>query len=341
MEARVNEPGLLLWNDISTNEFLELVDLAEQTGYSELWYTDARFQRDVYVGLALAAQRTKRMLLGPGVNDPYSRHPAMIAMAVATLDEVSGGRACLGLGSGGSGIKEMGIAQDRPVRALREAIELIRLMLGGEVVHYDGQMYRLNGTGLGFTPRRPAIPIFIATHSPQILALSGRLADGILLANIGRRRALEHAIAQVRTAESEVGREPGAVAIHLRLETCISDDEEGALRVLRQRLATRIVRTFPRWSYLEELEIVPTDAMRQVAEARDIGAMSNLLTAADVRSTTLAGTVDSVVQQLDELLIPEVKKITIRPMAFEGQRLSETVTRFISEVWPRLQRARV
>src|SRR5262249_40428485 len=88
------------------------------------WYTDIHFQRDCYMGLSLAAQHTRRLLLGPRVSEPYSRHPAQIASAIATLDDLSGGRAQLGLGIGtDSGVGQFGIAHERPVRALRESIE--------------------------------------------------------------------------------------------------------------------------------------------------------------------------------------------------------------------------
>src|SRR5512142_1569375 len=141
----------MLSDELATTDFLKLVELAERVGYGELWYTDQRFWRDAYQGLALAAQHSHALRLGPGVNDPYTRHPATIAMAIATLDEISGGRAQLGLGVGGSGIAEMRLPKDKPVRALREAIELIRAMLTGERVDYDGEIFHLDGGRLGFT----------------------------------------------------------------------------------------------------------------------------------------------------------------------------------------------
>jgi len=336
LPAAANKPGLLLWSETPSRELAGLVELAEGLGYSELWYTDIRFQRDCYVGLALAAAHSDRILLGPGVSDPYSRHPALIAMAMATLDELSGGRVQLGLGTGGSGLAEMGVAKARPLTALREAIELIRAMLTGEPVAYRGELYQLSGAGLAFKPARPSIPIFIATHSPQTLALSGRLADGILLANLNRREAVEHATRIVRDAEAKAGREAGSVAVHLRLETCISDDEERAVAVLRRRFATRLTRSYPRWDYLEELGITASEAMTGAAAARDIAGVAATITDEHVRRTALVGSVESVVAQLQAVLTPQVARLTIRPMAIEGQEIAEIVTRFMQEVWPRL-----
>lgn len=338
LPAASARPGLLLWSETPTRELLDLVELAEALGYAELWYTDIRFQRDCYVGLALAAAHSQRILLGPGVSDPYSRHPAVIAMAMATLDELSGGRMQLGLGTGGSGLAEMGVTKQRPLAALREAIELVRSMLTGEPVDFRGEFYQLTGTGLGFRPVRPSMPIFVATHSPQTLAMSGRLADGVLLANLNRREAVEHATLVIREAEAKAGRPAGSVAVHLRLETCIADDEDRAVEVLRRRFATRLMRSYPRWDYLEELGIAPNEAMKGAAAARDVAGVAATLSDADVRRTALVGSPDSVVAQLEAVLTPDVTRVTIRPMAIEGQPVAETVTRFMQDVWPRLAR---
>ena len=104
--------GLLLFADHSLEELVRLARLCEQLGYGSFWYTDVRFGRECYVGLSAVAAHTRRVRLGPGVSDPYTRHPAMTAAAIATLDELSGGRAMLGLGVGGHGFRELGIESD-------------------------------------------------------------------------------------------------------------------------------------------------------------------------------------------------------------------------------------
>lgn len=330
-------PGLLLWSDISTDELIRLVELADSTGYSEFWYTDIRFFRDCYVGLALAARHSKTMLLGPGVSDPYNRHPALIAQAVASLHEASRGRGVVGLGTGVPlTLALTGQEQVKPVRALREAIEIIRQMFAGDSSDYRGELFQLLGGKLGFPLSGPPIPIFVATHSPQVLKLCGRLADGILLANLGRREAIENATAMVREGEAEAGRPAGSVAVHLRLETCISDDDASAVDVMRRRLAMRLVNTFPRWDFLGELGISATEDMREAAGRKDQAAVAALLHDDDVRASTLVGSVDKVVAHLKRILTPEVRKLTIRPLAVPGQQLEYTVAHFIEGVWPQI-----
>ena len=331
-------PGILLWSEPSVAEFLRLVALSEEAGYSELWYTDIRFETDAYELLALAAQNTKRMLLGPGVSDPYTRHPVMLASAMATLDQVSQGRAQVGIGSG-SQLDRLGMVQDRPVRALREAIEILRLFFAGEAVDYEGEIFQARRGKLNFKPQRTSIPIFVASHSRQVLKLCGRLADGVLLANLGRRDAVENALEHLHEGEREAGRPEGSVAVHLRLEACISDDEKSALDAMRGRLAARLTNSYPKWEYLEELGIDATQALKDAAATRNVAAVSSQLSDENVRSSTLAGSVEQVTAHLASVLTPDITKVTIRPLTYAGQPLDHTITKFIDEVWPAVERS--
>src|SRR5256885_14915649 len=105
--------------------------MAEATGYDDFWIADERFFREVYACLTLCALRTRRMRLGPCVTDPYSRHPALPAMAIATLDEIAGGRAVLGPGAGVGGVRGLGIDASRSAAALRGGGGLVRRLPAG------------------------------------------------------------------------------------------------------------------------------------------------------------------------------------------------------------------
>jgi len=324
----------MLSSELPTGELLELARLAEDLGYGQIWYTDQRFWRDCYVGLSQIASVTSHIKLGPGVNDPFTRHPALIAMAIATLDELSGGRALLGLGVGGSGIAQMKLPKQRPVRALRESIELIQLMISGQEVQYDGEIFTLDRGRLGFTPVRDHIPIYVATHGPQVLKLSAKMADGVLLGNMGRREAVQWATTTVREAEHAAGRELGQVRIHLRLEALISDDGDQALSVMRRRLAHRLIASYPTWDFLGgQRELMHPD-IEDAAQARDMARVHALLTDDDVRSNMLVGSPEAVAEQLSNVLTPDVGNVTIRPYSVPGMSQASTVRLFAEKVWP-------
>ena len=108
---------LLMLGNVPVAQMVERAKLAEANGYDTLWVADERFYREVYSTLAILAQHTTRVHLGTCVTDPFSRHPALTAMAIATLDEISNQRAILGFGAGISGFAELGIVRKKPAAA--------------------------------------------------------------------------------------------------------------------------------------------------------------------------------------------------------------------------------
>src|SRR5262249_53553507 len=119
--------------------------------------------------------------LGTMVTDPYTRHPALTAMAIATLDEVAQGRAILGLGAGVAGFTEMHIARRQPAQAMRETVAVVRQLLEGATVDLHGQVISLAHGRLDFQPRRARVPIYIASNGPLGLALAGEIAEGAVM----------------------------------------------------------------------------------------------------------------------------------------------------------------
>src|SRR5215813_6040965 len=172
---------LLLLGDVPVPWLIEGAKLAEANGYAVVWLADERFYREVYTSLGQIAAHTSMVLLGPCVTDPYSRHPALTAMAIATLDEISGGRGILGIGAGISGFAELGISRRKPARAISETIEVIRALLRGGSVDFQGQVINLDQGRLSFTPHRSAIPIYVASNGPLGQRVAGTIADGAIM----------------------------------------------------------------------------------------------------------------------------------------------------------------
>jgi 5,10-methylenetetrahydromethanopterin reductase len=127
------------------------------------------------------AAHTSNVLLGPCVTDPFSRHPALTAMAIATLDEVAGGRGILGIGAGISGFAELGIHRRKPARAIGETIEVIRALLRGGSVDFHGEVINLDQGRLSFMPHRSAIPIYVASNGLLGQRVAGAVADGAIM----------------------------------------------------------------------------------------------------------------------------------------------------------------
>jgi 5,10-methylenetetrahydromethanopterin reductase len=331
--------SVLLNAEYPTARLVELARVSEACGYRGLWYTDLRFAPDCFVGLAAVASATSQMFLGPGVVDPYTRHPSAIAGAVATLDEMTGGRAVLGLGVGGQGLPQLGLERRLPVAALREAVAMIRALLGGEEYEARGQVVSLGKARLAVRPVQPRIPIYFATHGAQVTRLAGEVADGVLVANTLNPAAF--AFYQERLAEgrARAGRPAGAVDVGLRVEACIAEDDEAAFAVMRRRVAARVLAQYPHWEYLEAIGLALPEAFTAIARRPGRGGAeaeaAPLLPREVVESMVLAGSPARCAEQLARGLVSGITHLTVRPHAAPGQDVAEVIRRFALEVVPR------
>ena len=228
---------LLLLGDVTVAQLVERARLAEASGYGVVWVADERFYREVYSCLGQLAAHTSRVLLGPCVTDPFARHPALTAMAIATLDEISGGRAILGIGAGISGFAELGIDRRKPARAIGEAIELISRLLRGETVDFRGDVIAFDHGRLSFPPIRPEIPIYVASNGPLGQRMAAELADGVIMEACASAAEIRAFRAAVESAARKAGRDPQAIRIIPRLNTCIAADGRAARDAVRPTVA--------------------------------------------------------------------------------------------------------
>ena len=333
--------GVLLFADFSLTELARLGRCCEDLGYRSLWYTDIRFGRECYLGLSAVASATSRILLGPGVTDPYTRHPAITAASIATLDELSAGRAVLGLGAGGQGFGELGIERRLPVAALRETVEIVRALLRGERVEYEGKVVSLDNGRLTFEPVRSEVPIYFATHGAQISRLAGKVADGVLIANTLLPRMLQFYMDRIAEGLRGAGREQQGFDFGLRIEACISGDYEAAFAVMRRRMANRLIGQYPHWEYLKELGVAMPPAFVDIAakkDARLTDEAASVMPRELVEHTVLAGDAQRVAEQLARVMRPEIGSLTIRPHAAPGEPLDEVIRAFAEDVMPRVER---
>lgn len=217
---------------------VELAVAAEGLGYERCWvYDEGLVTRDVYVTMATIAAATEHLALGPGITNPYTRHPAQTASAVASLDEASGGRAFLGIGAGGSlTLDPIGLERHRPLRAVREAIEVARALFGAIGVDHDGETVTLRSATMAYG--RPDIEIWLAGRGPKMLALGGTLADGVML-DFLHVDTIADSVDLVRDAGSRAGN-----PVRLCYSTAVVTDDE-ALEAVRPHMTYRLVDAPP------------------------------------------------------------------------------------------------
>ncbi len=179
-------------------DIVALAVSAEELGFDRCWvYDEGLITRDVHVVLAAIAAATASIELGPGITNPYTRHPAQTASAIASLDEMSGGRAFLGIGAGGSlTLDPIGLDRTRPLTAVRETIEACRALWQGEA-DMDGSTVQLRSATVDYG--RADIEVWLAGRGPKMLALGGAAADGVMLDFI-HKPSLGDYIERIRTA---------------------------------------------------------------------------------------------------------------------------------------------
>lgn len=218
-------------NDLDLATLTALARAAETGGFDQLWVSNDLFLRSCPVLLTTLAERTSRILLGSGILNPYSIHPAEIAMLAATLQEASGGRFLLGLGAGADEfLGWAGIERGRPLARTRDALVAIRALLTGGRPADTVPGWRAEGH-LRLPPS--PTPIYLGGMSPRMLALAGELADGAL----PLLYPPEHyptAVAQVRAGIRDADRE-------LDLPACVwvsvAADASAARRALAEKIA--------------------------------------------------------------------------------------------------------
>ncbi len=218
-------------------ELIECVRAADGCGYDSFWLPEA-WERESFSTLAQIAMQTERIGLGTGIINVFSRSPALIAMGAATVDEISGGRFRLGLGTSGARVIEdlHGIGFEKPLTRLREAIAIIRGLLSGERVDLDGECFKVARFKLGFKPVRADIPIYIAALSPKSLVQLGEIADGWLPTHWPRTE-LARGIAEIQAGRELSAHGVKQIDIAPFVNVVVSDDARRARDEARLPLA--------------------------------------------------------------------------------------------------------
>ncbi|PSP90241.1 TIGR04024 family LLM class F420-dependent oxidoreductase [Halobacteriales archaeon QS_4_69_34] len=221
----------------SVDALVEQAQLAEELGYERAWLPES-WGRNAAVVLAAIAGRTEAIGLGTSITPVYSRSPALIGQTAATLQEVSGGRFRLGLGPSGPLVIENwhGVDFERPLRHTRETVEIVRELLSGADVNYDGELFDLSGFRLRCEP--PGVPpeIDVAAMGPKAVELAGRFADGWHAVMFTREGIAERA-ADLRRGAELGERDPADVRTTFAVGCCVLEDRERARELARQHLA--------------------------------------------------------------------------------------------------------
>jgi 5,10-methylenetetrahydromethanopterin reductase len=245
MTPALPELGLRLSGALDPKRCVELARAADIAGFASVWFAENPFQRGVLATAGACAVATQRVRIGIGVVNPYTRHPVQIAMDFAALDELSDGRVVLGIGSGiAPPIARMGIANDRPVAAVREAIIIVRALLAGESVTMRGRVFALDGARLHFRPSRSDVPIYMAAGSERALRVCGEIADGLVVSNLTPPRLAARMTAMVAEAAAKARRPKPRVVQYAPCS--VRADGAAARDAVKQTIGETLTLLWPR-----------------------------------------------------------------------------------------------
>ena len=212
-------------NPEQTKELIKRIQIAESVGV-EAVYTAETWGRDQFSLLTQIALATSKIKIGTGIAPVFGRSPAVLAMTYATLDELSGGRVLIGLGTSGDRVIEHWHGQkfEKPLQRVKEYCDIINIILSGERLMYDGEIFKLQrGFKLLFEPVRKHIPIQIASISPKAIQQLGGFADGWQPIYWPKSKFKE-GMEAVRKGAVAAGRDPNSVKCVASLTTVINDD---------------------------------------------------------------------------------------------------------------------
>jgi 5,10-methylenetetrahydromethanopterin reductase len=339
--------GLRLPPCVPSADVADFARRAEAAGIDMVWIPDSQFLwRDVWATAALVADRTERVRIGTAVTNFETRHVAVTAGAVATLDELSDGRLTVGVGTGDSSVKTLGRAPTRLAR-MREQIDLLRSLVRGEEAtwerdgRYGGRPMRIR-----HAPGRD-LPVLMAASGPKALELAGEVADGVLLHSGLAPQLLERVVDHVRRGAERSGRSLDDLELWLASHSAVTPDSETAARLVKPLCVSAaqlgagpalravgieidvppvVAGVYPDVTHAEDWELAIEACDRYVDDdtARVFA-----------RNFTLAGTVDEIAERIETAAAHGIERFYV--LGQSSYELPTGLLEGLGELMPRLR----
>ena len=292
--------GIAFSGGASPAEIVDCVKLAEELRYESAWVAEGH-GGDQFAVLAACARETSRIGLGTSITSVFVRTAPTIAMAAATVDDLSAGRFILGIGSSHKVQVEAehGVAYAKPLTRIRETVAVIRALLRDGRVEYRGKTIRIGGFDLWFAPRQPEIPIYVSAVFEKMTELCGEIADGVILTRSALGTAAKVRQALVTGAARAV-RDPTAISITSLLPTVVAESRREAFDALRPGLAF-YAGFFPRYNRLMAEHGFAEEAAA-IAEAWSRGdrdAAERAVSDAMIDASSIAGTPEECREKIE------------------------------------------
>lgn len=292
--------GIAFSGGLTASEIADCAERAEALGYESVWVAEGH-GGDQFAVLAACALRTRRVRLGTAISSVFVRTAPTIAMAAAAVDELSGGRFVLGLGSSHrvQVEPEHGVEYSRPLARVRDTVAVVRALLRDGEAGHAGDTVRIERFDLWFEPLRREIPVYLSALFPKMTELCGEIADGVILTR-GTLASASTARAHVAAGAARAGRPAAAVEIASLLPASVASDRKDALAAARPGLAF-YAGFFPRYNRLLAENGFPDEAaaVAKAWAAGDTSGAERAVTDEMIAATGIAGTPAECRDRLD------------------------------------------
>lgn len=259
--------GISFQSDKSIPEYRELADIVDRYEFETVSVYQDLFFQPPWPALLQFAEHTTGPFVGPAVVNPYLSHPVLVAANLAVLDELSRGRAYLGVGRGAY-FDTIGVPQPRPLVAMREMVDMVERLLLGERRPYEGEIFHAAAdTHLRFPIPHRRLPVLIGGWGPRALALGGEIADMVKIGGCANPDSAATFRDYVRRGAEETGRNPDSIRLIYGAVTVVDRDARVAENVARRNAAMYV----PVAGRLDPTYAVPVEEMEAIEEALDRG----------------------------------------------------------------------
>ncbi|MFD1511678.1 5,10-methylenetetrahydromethanopterin reductase [Halomarina rubra] len=296
--------GIELTPEHPVDRVADLAASAEEHGFDTVFGSCHYNNRDPFAALTRVAGATETVRLGPGVANPFETHPVRLAGQVATLDELSGGRAVFGVGPGDpSTLRNLGVADERGLRPVLESFEVARDLWAGERVDHDGA-FEATAAGLNFEPPQGAsIPVYVGGEGPHMCRMAGKRADGLLF-NGSHPEDLAWARERVDEGIDQREEEVDAEAFDLAAfaAVSVSEDTDAAREAARPPVAFIASGAAPPVLDRHGVDAETTERIGEHISAGEFSAAFEAVTPAMLEAFAVAGDPDTVTERFGALL---------------------------------------
>lgn len=312
--------GLCFDGFYSIQEMVELAGLADDAGLESIWMSDHLCFRDSLTSSMAFLASTKKIKVVPAPLSPYSRHPIISAMAVTTLEEFAPGRVMATAGTGNAAaLAEAGMSVTRPLKTMREYVEVLRRFLSGETVNFHGEVFDVNGAKMGFKPSSP-IPIYMTAVKSKMLRLAGEIGDGVLFSAGCTPKYVSRCVEEVRASSKRAARTIQDCDIAGFITTSVSENVREAIDASKLFLAY----IFRNQHHAENIRMggatVDQEGLAAAVGKRDWEAATRFISDEVVFAHSISGTLKECRRRLEDFVKDGMNLPILLPMGTQEAR---------------------